>query len=127
MPDLRDRLQKQDVEIILDTLRAAGLRVSAEDGRVAIWDHDRWVGSLYWMSATKSMPGHWSLYVGVLPVCTVGDLKKAGSELQRVEKWYTRAMASWKNFQASRSNKRWMVFQGMLAALLLRQDDPESP
>lgn len=127
MSDGRDRLKKQDLNIILEELRSQGLRVSAENDRVAVWDTDRWVGSLYWTSGNKSTPGHWSLYVGVMPVCTIGDLRQAGMELRRVEEWYPRAMVAWKNFQASRSNKRWGVFRGALAALLLRHNPPESP
>lgn len=123
-PDESGRVKKSDAAMIAAMATAVGLQAFENGPAVAVYHNHRWVGSFYWNSATESDPGGWKLNIGLIPVYSWSDVRRALTELRRVAAWYGLAVNAWKAFSSSRSEKRWVTYQGLIAALILRQEAP---
>ena len=125
----RKRLGRADAGLIADALRAQGYEVRQTTGQVEARDptSSRYICGFYWRPAAKdplgdAIPACWRFDVPISDCFSLKDLKSCIREASRVQRIIGRAMDAWKAFVASRSDRRWMEYRGIVAALFLRQD-----
>ena len=114
----RARLQKSDRDRILrmvKQIRVQGQCLDVRDSRDYIWgylDHNpligfKWVPKQGWRGFLTCM------------VNTHDDLDTVLAEAQEMQAVSVEMATAWENYKKSRSEKNWMIYQGIVAAMFM--------
>jgi len=132
-PPGRRRLQRGDAKLIANALTAKGFLVEKTTLRVeaSCPETQQYICGFYWKPATPATetqpatPSGWRFDISLADVFSVKDLKIAITEAHRVRNLVGHSRVAWQTYIKTRSSKRWAEYQGIIAALFLRQDSED--
>ena len=127
----RYRLLKGDLGFLSKSLQDRGYTVHVRRGRrIDAYDPQtkEFVCGFTWHQGTGEEPGRWSFDLALADVHSLRDLKAALIEVHRVVGLRTQARTAWAEFLATKSDKRWANYLGIVAAIFRPVPTvPESP
>jgi len=107
----RRRLGKDQAENIAKLFTKKGYSVHQSTDRVVLWRDHKFVAAFYW----EKNDG-WRLDLRHPTVASEDDLITASMSIAVTESTVTATHAAWKKFQASKSDKAWQRYLGLMAA-----------
>ena len=124
--DPRTKLHKKDMPLLVERLQTLGYEVHAQKsgGRVSAYlpSTKEYVCGFTWQK-----PGGWVFDIALCDVNTHLDIRTVTNELLRIRTLRTALKAAWLHFMTSQSDKRWLAYRGVIAALFARAPIQEDP
>jgi hypothetical protein len=119
MENPQRRVIREDIVLLIRLLEDQGLQVHSKQGsRVLAYDPQtkEYICGFIWRKGTPESPGRWVFDLAIADVFAFQDLQSILGELQRIQGLRPHAQKAWNEFQASKSNKRWATYLGVLVA-----------